>query len=401
MADLIDIPSKAPADWVYDTDINEIVNTTNAAITEHNTTKQKVDGIEAGATADQTGAEIKAAYEGEADTNAFTDEEKTKLDGIEENATADQTGAEIKAALEASVSESTSLNLITGSQSGLSVSEPIDGYQQVGVKCNDVAGLEIINALKLSLLGADGSGLDIDTNPAGNGVNLKNNTGSGLLITGAQLLELLTASGFGLTINEGDGLISLISPNGAGFQLDNNNFLMSLLDATGAGLYVDSDNGEIEIRLPGGDNKLKIDPTGMYLTNNDGDDMPIKSTRCQLYNAILNQSSTNAPVATELYNDTGEIITWVRGDVGTYYFALSGDYSEKAIFRIAPSISFFNCAVVFHSYITYDAKSDLTMFYIHCFNGFPESTELAVFTDDVINNFSVELKIYNVSQLIL
>jgi hypothetical protein len=39
-------------------------------------------GIEAGATADQTGAEIKAAYEAEADTNAFTDAEKTKVGHI-------------------------------------------------------------------------------------------------------------------------------------------------------------------------------------------------------------------------------------------------------------------------------------------------------------------------------
>ena len=56
-------------------------------------------GIEAGATADQTGAEIKALYEAEADTNAFTDAEQAKLAGIEAAATADQTAAEILAAL--------------------------------------------------------------------------------------------------------------------------------------------------------------------------------------------------------------------------------------------------------------------------------------------------------------
>ena len=39
----------------------------------------KLDGIEASATADQTGAEIKALYEGESDTNAFTDANVTKL----------------------------------------------------------------------------------------------------------------------------------------------------------------------------------------------------------------------------------------------------------------------------------------------------------------------------------
>jgi len=59
----------------------------------------KLDGIEANATADQTGAEIKTAYEAEANTNAFTDAEKTKLSGIETAATADQTGAEIATAI--------------------------------------------------------------------------------------------------------------------------------------------------------------------------------------------------------------------------------------------------------------------------------------------------------------
>jgi len=63
--------------------------------------KSKLTGIEASATADQTGAQIKTAYEAEDDTNAFTDAEKAKLTGIETGATADQTGAEIKAAYEA------------------------------------------------------------------------------------------------------------------------------------------------------------------------------------------------------------------------------------------------------------------------------------------------------------
>lgn len=55
--------------------------------------------VEDGATADQTGAEIKAAYEAEANTNAFTDAEQSKLAGIEVGATADQSAAEILAAL--------------------------------------------------------------------------------------------------------------------------------------------------------------------------------------------------------------------------------------------------------------------------------------------------------------
>ena len=61
----------------------------------------KLDTIETGATADQTNAEIKTAYEANADTNAFQDAEKTKLAGIESGATGDQTNAEIRAAVEA------------------------------------------------------------------------------------------------------------------------------------------------------------------------------------------------------------------------------------------------------------------------------------------------------------
>ena len=61
----------------------------------------KLDGIEASATADQTDAEIKTAYENNANTNAFTDADHSKLDGIEAGATADQTGTEIKSLYEA------------------------------------------------------------------------------------------------------------------------------------------------------------------------------------------------------------------------------------------------------------------------------------------------------------
>jgi len=57
----------------------------------------KLDGIESGATGDQTASEIKSAYESNADTNAFTDAEQSKLSGIEDGATADQTKGDIDA----------------------------------------------------------------------------------------------------------------------------------------------------------------------------------------------------------------------------------------------------------------------------------------------------------------
>jgi len=56
----------------------------------------KLDGIEVGATADQTAAQIKASYESNSNTNEFSDAEQTKLANIESNATADQTSSEIR-----------------------------------------------------------------------------------------------------------------------------------------------------------------------------------------------------------------------------------------------------------------------------------------------------------------
>lgn len=59
------------------------------------TERTKLAGIETGATADQTGAEIKTAYE--AEPSAFTDAQFTKLAGIATGATANDTDANLKA----------------------------------------------------------------------------------------------------------------------------------------------------------------------------------------------------------------------------------------------------------------------------------------------------------------
>ena len=58
--------------------------------------KLKLDGVETGASADMTSIEVKAAYELNSNTNAFTDGDSTKLSGIETSATADMDAATIK-----------------------------------------------------------------------------------------------------------------------------------------------------------------------------------------------------------------------------------------------------------------------------------------------------------------
>ena len=59
----------------------------------------KLDGIESGATADQTAAEIRTLVESASDSNVFTDADHSKLNGIESGATADQSASEIATAL--------------------------------------------------------------------------------------------------------------------------------------------------------------------------------------------------------------------------------------------------------------------------------------------------------------
>lgn len=80
----------------------------------------KVDGIEAGATADQTGAEIKTAYE--AETNAFTDAQFTKLDGIEPNADVTDT-ANVTAAGALMDSELTSIASVKALDQGVATGD--------------------------------------------------------------------------------------------------------------------------------------------------------------------------------------------------------------------------------------------------------------------------------------
>ena len=82
-------------------EIRTLVETATDSNVFTNADSAKLNGIEAGATADQTNAEIRAAVEAANDSNVFTDADHSKLNAIEAGATADQTNAEIKTAYEA------------------------------------------------------------------------------------------------------------------------------------------------------------------------------------------------------------------------------------------------------------------------------------------------------------
>ena len=59
----------------------------------------KLDGVESGATGDQTAAEIRTLVESASDSNVFTDADHSKLNNIESGATADQSASEILTAI--------------------------------------------------------------------------------------------------------------------------------------------------------------------------------------------------------------------------------------------------------------------------------------------------------------
>ena len=119
----------------------------------------KLDGIEASATADQTDAEIKTAYENNSDTNAFTDALQTKLNGIETAATADQTASEILAKLLTVDGPSSGLNadLLDGLDSGDFV-RPDDDAQLNTLHLDSASGPSLAQGSNNSNLKVQGGG---------------------------------------------------------------------------------------------------------------------------------------------------------------------------------------------------------------------------------------------------
>ena len=116
----------------------------------------KLAAIEASATADQTGAQIKTLYQ--AESNAFTDAQFTKLSNIETAATADQTGAQIKTLYQAESNAftdtkntkltgiATSANLYVHPNHSGEVTSTADGATVIADNIVDEANLKISNS---------------------------------------------------------------------------------------------------------------------------------------------------------------------------------------------------------------------------------------------------------------
>ena len=186
----------------------------------------KLDGIESGATADQTAAEIRTLVGSASDSNVFTDADHSKLDGIEAGATGDQTAAEIL----------TAIKTVDGASSGLDA-DKLDGVEGSSYLRSDAddtftGALTVSGSAAVDNLSLDGNtvttssgNLTIDS--AGGTTTIADNTviSGNLTVNGTQTivnsttvsvddknLELGTgaaddaaANGGGITIASGDG----------------------------------------------------------------------------------------------------------------------------------------------------------------------------------------------------
>ena len=131
--------------------------------------KTKLDGIEALATADQTGAEIKAAYEAEADTNAFDDAAVSKLAGIE-------AGAE--RSTPAIIADSASRTLALTDERDIIEIDTSGGAVVLTIPANASVAFPIGTVISITLLDATNAAtITADTGVTLNGVS----TGSGVI----------------------------------------------------------------------------------------------------------------------------------------------------------------------------------------------------------------------------
>ena len=154
----------------------------------------KLDGIESGATADQTAAEIRTLVGNASDSNVFTDADHTKLDGIEASATADQTSTEIKSLL-------ASDNLTSSHLAASSV-----GTSELANDAVDVT--KMLNFPTGTLLGRSSSG-----------------TGNATTLTASEVRSLLNIENGATADQTASEILTLIKTvDGAGSGLDADTF---------------------------------------------------------------------------------------------------------------------------------------------------------------------------------
>ena len=217
----------------------------------------KLDGIEANATADQTAAEIRTLVDSASDSNVFTDSDHSKLDGIEAGATGDQTNAEIRAAVEAA----TDSNVFTDADHS-----KLDGIE-AGADVTDTTNVTAAGAVMDSELTNETAVKSLDQ-----GVATTDSPTFAGLTTSANVTfgdndKAIFGAGSDLQIfHDPSGPSSVISDQGAGDLILRGSNQIRFQDATGAEHYaIFNENGAVQLYYDNSE-KLATTSTGIDVT---------------------------------------------------------------------------------------------------------------------------------------
>jgi len=237
----------------------------------------KLDGIESGATADQTAAEIKTAYESNADTNAFTDADETKLDGIEASADVTDTAnvtaagalmdsevtnlAQVKAfdssdyatAAQGTTADSALQNVVDDTTPQLGGDLDLNSSDITGTGNIDITGTATMDGLTVDgvakVLGTAGNTLIIADATETNGYQIKSNTSA--------------SSDFGFLIEDlaGKDLLKIESNNDISFYEDTGTTAKMVWDASAESLGIGTSSPDTLLEVVGADPILTIRDT--------------------------------------------------------------------------------------------------------------------------------------------
>jgi len=100
-----------------------------------------------------------------------------------------------------------------------------------------------------------------------------------------------------------------------------------------------------------------------------------------VYTALLNQTSTNAPVATVLKNTLGGTVVWTRTSPGLYVGTLTGAFTANKTWCISIN------GVGNHEVISRIHRANDNQVEIY-------ATDTNVFDDDILVDTNVEIRVY-------